>query len=302
MIETILTGATLFFLTLTILGFRRWIWWFTLFDFFRFQYVLIAMLLLIPCLFLGLWGMAVANLVTIGLNLWRMRDFIPNFSHLKPPGKRTIMAVNTYKENDDYQKIREALTVTDADVLLLMEVNDELEENLRDIFQKYEYRLQTPVRDGFSICLLSRFKMQNTDITYHGTSDTPLLHAEIDIKGTSYHVFSAHPKPALNGAWYHERRLYFSEISDVIAQSNLPPIVLGDFNSVPWERHFVDFCEKGGIKSTSQGYGYKITWPTYFLLMGIPMDHILLPENEKYGDLLVGPFSGSDHYPVAINL
>ena len=199
-------------------------------------------------------------------------------------------------------KLRKVLKESDPEILLIMEVTDALEDNLEKLISDYKYRLQTPVRDGFSICLLSKHKMDKPDISYHGPNNTPPLHAEIELNNTKYHVFSAHPKPALNKDSYEERRIYFNQTAEIIRKTKLPALVLGDFNSVPWERHFVDFCHKTNLKSTAQGYGYPITWPTYFLAMGIPMDHILLPSHVSYSALKVGPNAGSDHYPIAINL
>jgi endonuclease/exonuclease/phosphatase (EEP) superfamily protein YafD len=298
----ILTGLSIFFFLLTVLGYRRWVWWFTLFDFFRLQYVAIALILLVASAFTGNLVMGVINILTIGLNLYRIRGCLPKYTPRQPVSKRDIMCVNAFNENDDLSQLAEILDKTNPEILLIMEVTQRLEDRLKDVINKYEYRLQTPVRDGFSICLLSKHKLEKPQVTFHGPKETPLLHAEVNLNGKEYHVFCAHPKPALSGRWYHHRREYFREITPIVRQARLPAIVLGDFNSVPWERHFVEFLEKAEIQSTTKDYGYVITWPVYCLPMGIPMDHILMDKNEDFSGLHVGPKVGSDHYPIAINI
>ena len=287
---------------MTLLGFRRWIWWFTVFDFFRLQYIVLQLILFVISLYFASWILVIVNLIGLSINVSRIKKFIPSFKKNISAQKRDILCINVFKDNDDYDTLRCVLKESNPEILLIMEVTDSLEENLEKLIGDYKYRLQTPVRDGFSICLLSKHKMHKPDITFHGPSKTPLLHAEIEFKHNRYHIFSAHPKPALSKKWYHERRVYFEEISKVIQKSELQPIVLGDFNSVPWERHFVDFCHQTNLMSTAEGYGYPVTWPTYCLPLGIPMDHILLPVGHPYSNLKIGPHAGSDHYPIAIDL
>lgn len=293
---------TFLLLTLTLLGYRRWVWWFTLFDFFRFQYIVLSFGLLVWSIFDQSYGFAVVNLFTALINIHRIRHFLPRFQRAVTAGKKDLLSINAFKENDDFVKLSQMLLKTDPEVLLIMEVTDALEDGLRDIINNYEYRLQHPVRDGFSICLLSKHEMMNPDVTFHGPSDTPLLRAAIEIHGKKYEVFSAHPKPALNKKWYEERRSYFHQIIPIILDAEHPVIVLGDFNSVPWERHFTNFLDKTKLKPTLKDKGYKVTWPKYFLPMGIPMDHILMGYDIAHKDLDVGPDVNSDHYPISINI
>jgi endonuclease/exonuclease/phosphatase (EEP) superfamily protein YafD len=301
MILALLTSAIAF---LTIFGYLKWLWWFTLLDFFRLQYAFLAFILLVFSLYFGNYIVAAANVILICVNIYRIRHFFPHLPH-KPvqDAHKTIFSVNAYKENSDPEDLGEILDKTDPQILLVMEMTENLEKKLAHRFARFAYRLQTPVRDGFSICLLCKTPLENTKITYHGPTDTPLLHAQADINGKTYQIYSAHPKPALNKKWSKDRRAYFGEIEDIIGSENHHPvIVMGDFNSVPWESHFVEFLKRSKLKSTIKDQGYKVTWPVYFPLMGIPMDHILISQEEEFSNAQVGPYVGSDHYPLSINL
>ena len=212
------------------------------------------------------------------------------------------MAVNAYKENKNLQKLEDRINLADPDILLIMEVTEHLQLGLKDVFARYPYRLMTPVRDGFQIGLLSKSLLSDSNITYYGASETPLLRAKVKINGTEYSLYSAHPKPALSKKWYEERLSYFNIIEGVMNDDRDHKIMLGDFNSVPWENHFTQFLENTKMKSTLNDCGYKVTWPVYFLPMGIPMDHVLVSNDVEYKDLKVGPSCGSDHYPMSINV
>ena len=301
LILSILTGI---FALITILGYSKLVWWFTILDFFRLQYAAIATILIFLTVFFAFYPLAIINLVVAGFNLYRIRHFFPRKPH-KPTQdcNKTIFSVNAYKDNSDPEELRKIIKITDPKILLILEMTEHLEKKLINEFSNYAYRLQTPVRDGFSICLMSKVPLIDTKITFHGKSDTPLMHATAKINGKDYQLYSAHPKPALNKEWSIERHSYFAEIEEIIAdKKDLPIIIMGDFNSVPWEKHFTQFLKKTNLKSTIKDQGYKVTWPVYFPLMGIPMDHILISPDQTYSNLQVGPYVGSDHFPLSINL
>ena len=298
----ILNILILLLLVITLVGYNRSVWWFSILDFFRLQYAVAGFILTGFALYNGDIVSLVLCLIVTGLNLYRIRKFLPfSFNHTTQIRKQ-ILSFNTYKENHNPEEIISLIRQADPDLMLMMEMTEEMETNLQDVLKSYPDRLETYVRDGFRICLFSKTPLHNKNIQQFGPGCTPLLCAQTDLNGKRYQIFSAHPKPALNKQWDEERHAYFHEIEKVIGRCDLPKIVLGDFNSVPWENHFNRFLSNTDLKSTVQGYGYRITWPVYLPVLGVPMDHILLSRNENYSCLNVGPYAGSDHYPVSINL
>lgn len=297
-----ISALVIILLTLTALGFQKFTWWMPILDFFRLQYAGAAALLFFLSLYtFNLPGIFLCPFI-IYINLFRIRHFLPFFTSDKPSSKRQIMSINSYKENGEKGKLKRLIDDATPDVLLIMEMTEDHRQALGITLELYPYHLEHPVRDGFSIALYSRSEMTSADITFHGPGDTPLLHATIIIDDQYYSVFSAHPKPALNEVWAQERTTYFEEIIPIIQNAPYPVIILGDFNSVPWEDHFEGFLNETNLRSTLYDHGYKITWPTKYLFAGIPMDHILLSPTIDYKNLNVGPYVGSDHYPISINL
>ncbi len=286
----------------TFFGFSRSVWWFTILDFFRLQYACLAFLLLCAALYEVNISLSLLNTVIIIVNLYRIRGFFPRFSPGGIYQNKQVFSVNAYKENSSPERLKKIIKGADPEILLIMEMTDDMESELSSVLKNYQNVLSTSVRDGFRICLYSKSKFHTQNITLHGPGDTPLLHVHIQLDGVGYDVFAAHPKPALNKDWYDERHAYFKEVELIIKKISGPVIVLGDFNSVPWEEHFVKFLHNTNLKSTVEGYGYNMTWPVFFPLLGIPMDHILITRDEKYTGLSVGPYIGSDHFPVGLRL
>jgi len=299
MILETLTAALLIF---TIIGYSRQFWWFSVADFFRLHYVVISLALLLFAFMDLRFLVVLANMLIIGLNLYKIMRFPPNLKDLHIEGKKDVLSINAYKHNHDPSKLLNLLGKADADLLLIMEMTDELEKQLRPQLNQYKDHLETYVRDGFRIALYSKTTLEDKNVSHYGKNETPLLEAKTVFGDTKFQVYSAHPKPALNKKWFEERQAYFEDLTKIINETELPVLAMGDFNSVPWEKHFTKFLENTDMKSTLEGHGYKITWPAVMPLFGVPMDHILMKRGTQYYNFNIGPYAGSDHYPIAIDL
>lgn len=299
---TLINFFSLLVFLLTIASFLKKYWWgFTVATFFRLQYVVLSLLCLFGSFWFGLLHLIILNAITLGVNINLVISWLPK-RYKCDCDVFEIASINTWKENKHRDKLESYIETHKPEILLLMEVTDEMKKECASIFAQYPYSLSHYVRDGFEIWLLSKQELKDTDILEVGCSDTPLLSAKIHFHGHDYRIFSAHPRPAINKKYYTARQTYFREFANIINQETLPVIALGDFNSVPWERHFENFLLKTQLKSTMFTCGYRITWPRYFWLAGVPMDHILVSKSVKTGGIKVGPNVGSDHYPVAISL
>ncbi|MFP4314477.1 MAG: endonuclease/exonuclease/phosphatase family protein [Alphaproteobacteria bacterium] len=289
-------------LALTLIGLSRWLWWFTVIDFFRLHYALLALILMF---FAGITmnlPFLILNVITFTINLIRMRSFMPVFDRNPQCMDKTIFSVNAHKSNKKPEKLKKIIKNANPDVLLIMEMTDHLKDALKEELAYYPHTLSTCVRDGFSIYLLSKHPMEDKHVHHCPKGKTPLLCAKITLNGTRYQIYSAHPKPVLSKKWRYERYAYFKEIENILKKQNLPIIMLGDFNSVPWEPHFKNFLQNNGLKSTLDGQGYCITWPAFLPFFGVPMDHILIEKDQRFDNLCIGPYCGSDHYPISIDL
>lgn len=297
-----IVSLTFLLAVFTAIGFFRAQWWWAVIDFFRLQYAVAGLILCLWALFCGERLTALADVVLIAINLWRIRHFLPCFNYSGPAESVNVFSVNAYRNNHSSKRLTDAILKADADVLLMMEMHDELENALSDAIKTFPYRLEAPVREGFRICLYAKKPLEDAEVITFEELQTPLLSAVADIDGEKCRIFSAHPKPALSEEWSDFRLSYFDAVEPIIAKSDMPTIVLGDFNAVPWETRFSQFLERTGLKSTLMHHGYKITWPVYFPILGVPMDHILIKKDVPYDRLHVGPFVGSDHFPVSLRL
>lgn len=74
-----------------------------------------------------------------------------------------------------------------------------------------------------------------------------------------------------------------------------PAIVVGDFNTVPWSPALDPFAHAG---FTRAGIGARTTWLGKHHTTGLAIDHAFGRDLEL--EVSVGPFTGSDHYPILV--
>jgi endonuclease/exonuclease/phosphatase (EEP) superfamily protein YafD len=92
-------------------------------------------------------------------------------------------------------------------------------------------------------------------------------------------------------------------------------IVVGDLNTSPWSAEFMTLTKKTGLRDSQLGYGLQPSWPMllpYFgvntqpnlltQLLQVPIDHVLVSEQIQVFSRHTGPFIGSDHLPVTVEL
>ena len=76
-------------------------------------------------------------------------------------------------------------------------------------------------------------------------------------------------------------------------------IVMGDFNDTIWSFSFQRFLKKSGLTPT--GTGLLPTWPSFFLPVGIQIDHALV-KGFDHTYFKIGGQNGSDHLPIMLSM
>ena len=289
-------------LGLTLAGYSHRIWWCEILDFFRLQLAVVALLLFLMAFAGGSFIAGIATLAATGINLHRIRHFLPHFSPGGIVHHKSVLAVNAYKQRKNIKALTSVISAADPSVLLVMEMGPPVQKALNSLLEEFPHHLQAPAREGYKVCLLSKNELKDKKISCHDRSGGLLLRAKTVINGKEWQVFSAHPKPGFTRQRLEERALYFNKIAPIIAKSELPVLLMGEFNAVPWGHRFLQFLERANLQNPMRGYGYGITWPVKFPVLGVPLDYILVSRDQPYHDLHFGPYSGSDHFPVCINL
>jgi endonuclease/exonuclease/phosphatase family metal-dependent hydrolase len=213
-------------------------------------------------------------------------------------------------------RIVDVLGEIDADVIALQEVLS-IEDGRREadqvrfIAEELRYNCAfgqaRPLKGGrYGNVVLSRFPIrvhQNYDISTRGREPRACLRTDIEVGGTTLHVFNVHMGTSFYEHRAQARRLFNGRIVNNTELTG-PRIVLGDFNE--WLRGGVSRVMKSHLKwaDTRQHLGRSRTYPgvlPIFLLDHIYFDAAFTLERlqlHKRRKALIA----SDHLPLVADL
>lgn len=289
----------------SVAGFCGRLWWlFELASHFRLHFAL---------------GLGVFALIWLACRRWRMAAICGGFAVLNAalvlslfwPTEKTgavlgkplrLVSLNVLTSNSRADLVLDFLRRTEADVILLMEVNDRWLADLAALQTSYPYQLKAAREDNFGIALFSRIPLTNTSVLELGEAEIPTLTAEIELGGQKIFLLGTHPLPPGSAENSRLRNEQLEKIAATVCSQSLPAIVIGDLNCTPWSPYFSRLLAAGGLKNTSQGLGVFNSWPATLAIVGIPIDHCLVSRSIRVIQKELGPHVGSDHLPVIVNL
>jgi endonuclease/exonuclease/phosphatase (EEP) superfamily protein YafD len=240
---------------------------------------------------------AIANAVLVLLVLW------PTEMAESQAGTRLrLVSLNVHTENERSDLVLKFLQTADADVILLMEVNETWMTAVQPLRANYPQVIAEPRDDNFGIALFSRLPLTNGEVIELGKAEVPSIATAISVGGEQVFLLGTHPLPPGSATYARLRNEQFQEIAALIHCRNLPAIVLGDLNCTPWSPYFTDLLRDSGLKNVSPQHGLFGSWPAGLPFARIPLDHGLVSPAIRVIEKRMGPPVGSDHLPLILDL
>lgn len=287
-------------------------WFIRTIDLVREPLTYLAAFLLIVALFLGSrwrWATVAVLALTIGLNVWRLWPY----SALAPTqialaeapraegeaGCFSAMSVNVKVENKDYGAVIDQVQRYDPDLLFLMETDQAWVDALQPVLSTYAHVQSHPQAKAFGLVFATRLPVLKSNVVENTYRDTPTLYATIQPEGSAPIEFiGLHPKPPLP-EWNTEMRDENIVNAGTQTPDRLPhAFVMGDFNDVPWSRTTTEFRKSGDWRDPRIGRGTFATFPADLLLLGWPLDQIMVKGGLQVTSFEILPDNSSDHRAV----
>ena len=213
-----------------------------------------------------------------------------------------LVSLNVHTENQRSDLVLEFLQDADADIILLMEVNEAWMNALQSLRTNYPQVIAKPREDNFGIALFSRLPLTNSEVIELGKAEVPSIATTISVGGQPVFLLGTHPLPPGSAEYARLRNEQLQEIAALIRRKSMAAIVVGDLNCTPWSPYFTDLLRDSGLKNTSQRRGLFGSWPAWLPLARIPLDHGLVSQTIWIIDKWMGPPVGSDHLPLVLEL
>ncbi|MGR8921417.1 MAG: endonuclease/exonuclease/phosphatase family protein, partial [Gammaproteobacteria bacterium] len=218
------------------------------------------------------------------------------------PETLTLLWFNVNVGNPRRAAVLDYVERSGADAVALIEISDGWLEDLAALAASYPHRLVEPRGDGFGMALLSRRPLSDGTIAYHPAAGVPTISASLPLAGTPVRLHVVHPLAPVSAQMTRLRDRHLADLAFELAADSRSSVVLGDFNTTPYSRHYRRLARLAALTDCNRGHGLPLTWPTTTPVLRIPLDLCLASPDLLAIEATVGPDLGSDHLPRQVAL
>lgn len=210
----------------------------------------------------------------------------------------SLVSVNVLMSNRDTRAVIDYVRDRDPDVALFLEVDAAWARALAGLADRWPHAVVEARPDNFGIALYAKRPPREGRIVDFGDTGVPTVVATFADPAGEYVVIGTHPVPPKGAAYARNRDTQLRALADFVAAAAVPCVVAGDLNATPWSAAFRDLVARGGLEDTALGRGVQATWNARAWAPRIPIDHLLVPPGTTVLRRDVGPYVGSDHFPI----
>jgi len=237
--------------------------------------------------------LAAVNLLPIGSHF----VFVQSAPAAKPTDMPVRVVFSNLLHHPRHLRAAAAYAETQgADILVITEIPLTVIPRLDTFVPEYPHQVVSGNRNTLDVAILSKHPIVSHGMRRINPGENPVLDADISVGGETIRVVALHPKKPLR-RWTKRGRDRSIESAFNIAGSADHAVVVGDFNTTLWSP--VLWRQRDGFHTT---FNVRPTWLTSIPLFGLTIDHLFASHAVAIEKRKVGPFIGSDHYPVLFDL
>ncbi len=214
----------------------------------------------------------------------------------------SILTANVHQDNEDMDKIINAINDSDADFMIFTEANKRWQKAIsNNISKDYRYKLEYPLDNTYGMLLYSKFQIIDPSVEFLVKSDIPSIHTKVITReGDTIQVHSIHPTPPMpnHNPMSTNRDAEMMKVAKRVMDTKLPTIVLGDFNDVPWSETTKLFKLVSKTLDPRIGRGLYSTYNAQKFLLRWPLDHMFCTKEFRLKAFKTYNETSSDHFPI----
>ena len=214
------------------------------------------------------------------------------------PAVMKVVTFNVKVGNRRYGEIAGFLESADADVILLQEVDRcmiaQISPVARTIFNTVHFGGWD--KGESCIALLCRHSCLEVESIDRTTSNPGLVRARVDWDGSAVEFIGIHVAYPFDHA---EQVRHMDWLSGYTRPRQGPLVVAGDFNLTPFSTKLMIFAFRTGLRRHTN---WLLSWPADRLRRAFLIDHVFSTREFSTVAAVTGPFLGSDHIPIIVNL
>jgi endonuclease/exonuclease/phosphatase (EEP) superfamily protein YafD len=213
-----------------------------------------------------------------------------------------VITLNVWARNAQYERVVEFLRKSAADIVVLEEIYPAGAPHLKPLEADFPHHSSLTLEARFGMAIFSRWPLESARNEFLSDRN-PVITARVQVNETPLEIFGVHLSRPLTRAGSVWQAKQLASLPGLLKDKSLEQIVLGDFNSTPWNSRFVEFLSQAGLSDSRLGFGVQPSWPSGLPgALRIPIDHCLVSKNIRVVQHKTGPSVGSDHLPVIVDL
>lgn len=294
-------------------------WWARYPDFARLQLAVVLVVLVLASLAAGAWrsvagwSIIALGLAALGSHATKLLPYTPVDEVMAvpvescPAGSRLdVMVANVLYTDENAERLIAAVREIEPDLLLVLETTAWWDEALQTLHDAYPHHVQHIPEDApaYGMHLLSRLPLVEPRIEFWFDTITPTAVTGVALPGGgTVRLLGLHPRPPLppdQSSTMRDAHLLKAALE--ARGSEIPTILAGDLNAVPWEPVVRRALRVGGLLDPRVGRGLYPTFDAQSWWMAWPLDQVLYQDSLGLAGWDVLPAFGSDHHPVLAEL
>ena len=221
-----------------------------------------------------------------------------------------LFIANLDYENKAHEAVLQELMRRNADVLILIEIDNRWNDALVPLRKEYGHHREEVRGDGLGLALWSKLPLKFSETRFLVEDQRPSIWAEIVLGNDTVHLVAVHPTPPglqdSTGEARRDSRVRDSELVTIakeIAENRTEAwIVAGDFNDVAWSHTTRLFKRLSGLKDPRVGRSFMGTYHADYPAVRFPIDHVFLSDGFSVAGLDRHRITGSDHFGVSASV
>ncbi|MCA9196656.1 MAG: endonuclease/exonuclease/phosphatase family protein [Planctomycetales bacterium] len=264
----------------TILGFlSRYSHWLFYADQPRLHYAIVGAIACFACFQIRSWIIAAVGCLCVLLNLALA---LPTMAVALQPASNhaaewSVLHAHVDQRGQLDAKLLQHIKEAKPDVILLQEVTAEFLTNESELDDLQYERIVSEPRDhtrGVAAWVRTDLSGRITaTVCDLATADRPMVQLTV---GNQLRMLHFHAKRPVNSETYQTQLAEFAALSAWLRESDLPTVVLGDFNAAPWSEQVRRMAQQNGCRA----FGFP-TWPSQAYGAGLPIDFVLASSKTK---------------------
>jgi len=291
-------------------------WIFRVFDYPRFQKLVLCLTILVFWLIMGFssfntmdYILFVGLLMMAGFQMYQIYPFTflsqkmvestgidANFPTI------SVMVMNVYQYNKSHKKTLDLIKSGNPDIVLLVETDKEWANSMKVLKKCYTDFVEIPQDNTYGMLFYSKLRILKHKVYHLIDQEIPSIEAILELEsGDRVKIFAIHPTPPVpnENPKSTERDAEILMVGKKVKDYDKPTLVIGDLNDVGWSYTSELFLKISGLLDPRRGRGLYSTFHAKFFFLRWPLDHIFVSKHFTLDNLKIHKNIGSDHFPIS---